>query len=504
MTPALPPTWRVVPDAALRTRDDGTSLIGGTPLGIVRLSPSGAATAASLFRGEPIGQPGPRADLARRLLERGMVHPQPPGPGPGRHDVTVIVPVRGDQHGVERTLAALPPVAQVIVVDDASATPIVLPSDLASSPSKVVRCDTNLGPGGARTRGLAEADTDLVLFVDADVELEPGALDTLLEYLDDDAIVAVGPRIMDRAAAPSHSSPPLAQGVAQSVLADYEAEHSPLDLGPRPSAVRPGALVSYLPTACLLVRRRALGEVGPFDPELRFGEDVDLVWRLRSIGTVRYVPQAIATHPHRPNLTAFVRQRVGYGSSAGPLARRHGAAVAPLRSSGWTLLTLALALGGRNRLAALLHLGTTKALVPKLGPLGDPLVEAARMTTTGNVWAARTVARNAGRVWWPVVALALAVPATRPIARRWMAWSLLERTIGARETDPRQVAMGLLDDAAYGTGVWVGALKQRTLVPLLPALSGQSTSGRLTIKSSSWTTSRVSTLRRRIWAFKSS
>ena len=43
--------------------------------------------------------------------------------------------------------------------------------------------------------------------------------------------------------------------------------------------------VSYVPTAALLVRRAALDSVTPgggavFDPALRYGEDVDLVWRL--------------------------------------------------------------------------------------------------------------------------------------------------------------------------------------------------------------------------------
>ena len=77
--------------------------------------------------------------------------------------------------------------------------------------------------------------------------------------------------------------------------------------------MRPGSRVSYVPTAALLVRRSALDSVaiddaaipapghlagpgplssrGVFDPALRYGEDVDLIWRLHDAGwRVRYEP----------------------------------------------------------------------------------------------------------------------------------------------------------------------------------------------------------------------
>ncbi len=478
-------------------------------MGIIRLTDAGAILARSLFSGSDIGEQPSQIALARRLIDRGMAHPVPndtfpndtfpndTGPtltdtGPILTDLTVIMPVHDDHAGLRRSLAALPAVGRIVIIDDCSATPVFAPADATNGVVTVIRNDHNLGPAGSRNRGLAEVDTAFVLFLDAGVVVDARAIETLLSYFADNTIVAAGPRIVCR------------PGANNNAIDRYELDHSPLDLGPLPSLVRPGARVSYLPTACLLVRHHALREVGPFDPALRYGEDVDLIWRLRAVGSVRYVPSVVASHPARSTIIEFAKQRIGYGSAAGPLGVRHGGAVAPLRSSKWTLSVLALVLGGHYSLAALLHSATTRLLVPKLGAVDDRALEAARLTTTGNAWAARTVARSGLRAWWPVLAVGLALSPTRSIARRWLWFSVTERVCLDRETDPRLLALGLLDDLSYGSGVWVGALRSRSLTALLPATNDQSTSGRFTIKSSNWTTSRVSTLRRRMSDLRSS
>ena len=76
-------------------------------------------------------------------------------------------------------------------------------------------------------------------------------------------------------------------------VARYDAEHSPLDLGPEPARVRAGTRVSYVPAAAIVCRVDAIREIGGFDEALRFGEDVDLVWRLDAAGwRCRYEPVA--------------------------------------------------------------------------------------------------------------------------------------------------------------------------------------------------------------------
>src|SRR5690606_1062386 len=111
-----------------------------------------------------------------------------------------------------------------------------------------------------------------------------------------------------------------------------------------------------------------------------YGEDVDLVWRLAGAGrTVRYEPAGVVRHPVRPTLAAWLRQRHDYGSSAAPLAARHGGAVAPLTVSGWSAAAWGLVLAGAPLSGVALGAATTAALVPRLRGLRHPVREALRL-----------------------------------------------------------------------------------------------------------------------------
>ena len=141
----------------------------------------------------------------------------------------------------------------------------------------------------------------------------------MLGHFDDRAVAAVAPRVV--------SAP------GDTILAAYEEAFSPLDLGGAPSLVAPGRRVSYVPTAALIVRVAAVDAVGGFDPALRYGEDVDLIWRLASAGhTVRYDPSVVVQHRPRSSWGAWFRPRRSYGSAAAPLARRPGDALATRRA----------------------------------------------------------------------------------------------------------------------------------------------------------------------------
>src|SRR5262249_61183376 len=92
-----------------------------------------------------------------------------------------------------------------------------------------------------------------------------------------------------------------------------------LDQGGQPARVAPLTRVSYVPTAALLARRRALG--GGFDERLRYGEDVDLVWRLTGAGwRVRYEPAVEVHHAATGSLAGVLHRRVRGGPPAAPPA----------------------------------------------------------------------------------------------------------------------------------------------------------------------------------------
>lgn len=105
----------------------------------------------------------------------------------------------------------------------------------------------------------------------------------------------------------------------------YEERSSSLALGERACQVAPGAHVAWLPSACLVARRSVLAD--GFDPALRVGEDVDLVWRLINAGTVvRYDPSRTAWHHARPTIAQWLGRKYSYGTGGAALAQRHGAA----------------------------------------------------------------------------------------------------------------------------------------------------------------------------------
>ncbi|MBV9205643.1 MAG: mycofactocin biosynthesis glycosyltransferase MftF, partial [Actinobacteria bacterium] len=334
------------PDPGTRVLAGGTILVGGHPSRVLRLSPAGARHVAGWWSGAPVPDSPKGRALARRLLDTGIAHPVldgASGPGPGA--VTVVIPVRDRHAELARCLAGLGGTPRVIVVDDGSRDPSAVWCAAAAAGASVVRRPVNGGPAAARNTGLAVAGTPLVAFVDSDCAPQPGWLDALLPHFADPAVGAVAPRI-------------LPHETARTWLARYEGASSTLDMGHRPSIVRPGSRVPYVPGAALVVRKAAAGP--GFAEDMQVGEDVDLVWRLAASGwRVRYEPAATVGHQHRVRLREWFARRQDYGTSAAALELRHPGAVRPLYASAWTAASwLAAALGRPAAAAAVTGAGT--------------------------------------------------------------------------------------------------------------------------------------------------
>ncbi len=462
MTPPparLPDGFAVRLAADVVRRHGGRTLVGGSPRRLLHLRPA----AVGLLDGDRVTVREARsAALARLLLDRGVADPDLASLGglpgvPAACDVTVVVPVRDRPDGLTRLLRALDPALPVVVVDDGSATPVVGPPHV-----QVVRHRTSRGPAAARNSGLARVRTPLVAFVDSDVVPDPGWLDGLLGHFADPAVAAVAPRVA-----------PLESG--GSWLARYEAVRSPLDLGPAPASVVPRGRVAYVPAACLITRVADVSGLGGFDAGMPVGEDVDLVWRLVAAGRrVRYEPAALVRHEHRTTTAGWLSRRAAYGSSAGPLGRRHGDAVAPVVMTPWTAVLLVAALAQRwwsLPVAAGAWAIATVRLARALHRYPDPLRTAAALIPYAAVGALWQGAAGALRHWWPAAALACVVSrrARRAVALAAIAEGLADRRRTRAELDPaRYVLARRLDDLAYGAGVWWGAARGRTLAPLRP------------------------------------
>ena len=297
-------------DASTHRPAGSDVVIGGSPLRVFRLTAAGTVAFARLAAGEDVTAGTTVDGLVDRLLDAGAIHPHHVASPYGTADVTVVVPafVLGES-ALAEIVRGCPGVAAVIAIDDASEPPVH-----AVDGARVLRLRTNAGPAVARNAGLGAVTTPLVAFVDTDVRLQPGWLDLLLPHFADRQVGLVAPRV---ASAPGAGP-----------VAGYERGNSPLDLGPEPGRIAPGTRLSYVPAAAIVVRTDALRAIGGFDRRLRLGEDVDAVWRLIEAGwRCRYEPAVVVHHRPRGSWRGLVAQRISYGSSAAPLAKRHRGAL---------------------------------------------------------------------------------------------------------------------------------------------------------------------------------
>jgi hypothetical protein len=345
--------------------------------------------------------------------------------------------------------------------------------------------------------------TPLVAFLDSDCEAGPDWIGALAAHFADPLVAAVAPRVR----------PLTGPGSA----GRYLAARAPLDMGPQEGRVLPLTRLSYVPTAALLVRRAALvadapgsgppgaipsgaipsgagpsdtgpsdtgpSDTGPFDTGLRYGEDVDLVWRLAEAGwRVRYDPSVSVRHAEPGTWGRVLRRKFRYGCSAAPLTRRHPGQVPPLVLQAWPAVAVG-ALLARRPVAALAAYGAgTGQLVrllrgwdvpPKgvLRPMADSVLQtwlgAGRWTIQFALPAAAAgLARPGGQTARTRLGRRLALAslvAGPPIAE----WRRIRPPVNAAA-----FSLGYLaDEAAYGAGVYRGVLRERLLSPLLPAVA---------------------------------
>jgi mycofactocin glycosyltransferase len=431
-------------------------LVGGTPTRMLRLTETGRVAWQELRDGV-VGSPA-SATLARRLTDSGLAHPRPAIAI--ALDVTVVVPAHGRPAELDRCLASLGDRFRVVVVDDGSPDSERVAAVATRHGARLVRRETNGGPAAARNSGVDDVSTELVAFLDSDCVAPTDWIERLAGHFADPLVAAVAPRIV-----------PLRVGAA------YLDRCSDLDLGASEARVHPSGRVTYVPTAALLARRSALEAVGGFDVDLRYGEDVDLVWRLDAAGwRVRYDPSVEIAHDEPSNWRERLQRRYCYGTSAAPLSRRHPGSITHFAGRPLPLAAVVAVIARRPAVA-------TAAVAATFATTGRSLRRAGA-ADLGEVRATASVLTGtwlgAGRYATQFAAPLLLAALARPINRRRravvvgglaLAPPLVDWARSRPAVSPaRYVAGRLADDAAYGAGVYAGCARHRVVAPLLPSL----------------------------------
>jgi glycosyltransferase involved in cell wall biosynthesis len=109
--------------------------------------------------------------------------------------ISVILPAKNEAEGLQRTLPVLRerfPDAEVIVVDDGSTDATA--GVAAGHGARVLSSPYSMGNGAAIKRGARAANGDILVFMDADGQHDPGLIQQLLDKLDAGFDMAVGAR----------------------------------------------------------------------------------------------------------------------------------------------------------------------------------------------------------------------------------------------------------------------------------------------------------------------
>ncbi|GAA2899343.1 hypothetical protein GCM10010517_64850 [Streptosporangium fragile] len=269
---------------------------------------------------------------------------------PDRPLVTVIVPNHNHARFLPLCLAAVQAQTysplEIVVVDDCSTDDSVRIAE--SMGVSVLRTAENGGPAVARNAGAARASGEILFFVDSDVALAPDAVATGVALLEADP---------GRGAVCGIEDPePL---IRSGRVEDYRS------LQHHYWSIASAGEVSFLWSAMFAIRADVFAEIGPFNPLLRYTEEVDYGQRLSRRYTVLITPAIHGRMSHDRELGALLRKLFHRGRLRVPLyaRRRRFARGYETASRAWASVAALLAVAA---LPLPLALGPVAAAVPAL------------------------------------------------------------------------------------------------------------------------------------------
>jgi len=221
--------------------------------------------------------------------------------------LSIVIVTYNSQAHIDACLASIaghtPRVDQEIVVVDNASTDGTTALVRERWPSvRVTDAGGNVGFARANNIGIRQTSGELVLLLNPDTRVRPGALTALVARLDarPDAAIA-GPRLVDETGRTELSFGSMLSPVVELRRKTFSAAYDrglPLTRAWVASATRDTREVDWVSGACLLVRRADAETVGLMDERFfMYTEDVDFCAAVRARGrTVLFTPDAEVVH----------------------------------------------------------------------------------------------------------------------------------------------------------------------------------------------------------------
>ena len=196
-------------------------------------------------------------------------------------------------------------------------------------PMRVIR-EQRRGVSFARNRALEEARSELLIFVDDDVDCDPRLMDSHLQAFEDGSVNATGGRI--RPILPKNTP----SWLHESLNEEIGGPTGRYDFGDEVREITIGCRIAMPFSGNLGLRRKTVLKAGGFRTDLgwtpegrRIGsEDTELLHRISKMGgKILYVPQATVIHrvqAERVTKQYYRKWNIGYGRSSVLMRGRPG------------------------------------------------------------------------------------------------------------------------------------------------------------------------------------
>ncbi|MHB8241788.1 MAG: glycosyltransferase family 2 protein [Solirubrobacteraceae bacterium] len=223
--------------------------------------------------------------------------------------ITVVIVTYRSADVLAGCLASIPAAAEVIVVSQDAADDDVRGIARRERPdARVIASGRNRGFGAGCNLGAANANGEVVIFLNPDARFRPGCAERLAETTLANGGTLTGPRILDSdgrdITRARNWSSPWTDAIDLLVPLKLQPGRWRRDIPPHEQVYEQGGAVPYVQGACMAVGRERFAKLGGFDEELfLFGEEEYLALRLTHEGlSAMLEPRAVATHAEHTSL----------------------------------------------------------------------------------------------------------------------------------------------------------------------------------------------------------